>query len=224
MMFWIVAAALTAATVLALTRPLQRPVPNGGGADRGEAEARLSVYREPLAELERDRAGMTDEAYQAARTELARRVLEAGTLPPPLSEEIRRPAPRLALLLTLIIPAVTLALYLPAGLPDLPSAPYAVRGADQTPERIGQAIAALRAHLAAEPDDGEGWLVLGRALDRLGRPDEAREALSRALALAPPDAPWRATIRQRLDRENGAGAGGVSAEPPARPRDTRPTE
>ncbi len=75
MIFWIVAALMTAGAAAALALPLLRKLATGTNA----AEYDLEVYRDQLAELERDhdRGVITDDDMAAARTEIARRMLAA---------------------------------------------------------------------------------------------------------------------------------------------------
>ena len=47
------------------------------------------------------------------------------------------------------------------------------------------AMAQLVRYLGDDPDNPEGWLLLGRAYIALGQPDEADAAFARALDLAP---------------------------------------
>src|SRR4051812_20781385 len=75
-MIWIIFGALTAAAIAALIWPVLRPKP--GLAGRVEFER--AVFRDQLAELERDRArGAIGQAEaEAARNEIVRRLLHAG--------------------------------------------------------------------------------------------------------------------------------------------------
>lgn len=189
-------ALLTTATVGVLLVPLLRR--RHATTDRLDHE--LALYRDQLAEVERERAaGTLPEAdAQAARTEIERRVLAASDraavdraiqVDPPWHRFL---VPALAL----AVPLVSLGLYLQAGRPGLPSAPFepgAIRGphAPIDPrQRIEQVIAQARARLAEKADDAEALSILGEALTleaqgTVTRP--AREALDKALALAADD-------------------------------------
>src|SRR5260370_15972889 len=145
---------LTTATVGALLIPLLRT--------RVEATDRLdndlAVYRDQLAELERERAaGTTSDAdAAAARIEIERRILtaaerdaEAGL---PLQPTLNR---FLAPALCLVIPLFALGLYLSIGHPRLPSAPFRPNSAppEAPAPRLAQVIAPARAPPAKEPHD-----------------------------------------------------------------------
>jgi cytochrome c-type biogenesis protein CcmH len=74
--FWAVAAALAGLVALVLVRAMQR---GGGGAHAAGAEADVAVYKDQLAEIERDLGRGTIPADEAARlrVEVGRRLLEA---------------------------------------------------------------------------------------------------------------------------------------------------
>lgn len=67
--------------------------------------------------------------------------------------------------------------------------PHALDAAARQPPRtLQEAVAQLQTVLARDPRQVEGWALLGQAYLRLGDPDKARDALARAVALAPNDA------------------------------------
>jgi cytochrome c-type biogenesis protein CcmH len=57
-----------------------------------------------------------------------------------------------------------------------------------SPEQILMMVERLALRLQENPNDGAGWLMLGRSYAVLGRYPESAAAFSRALALLPPDA------------------------------------
>jgi len=63
--------------------------------------------------------------------------------------------------------------------------PQALDAANLTaPETLGDAIAQLQAELARNPEQAEGWRLLGMAYQREGKPLDAREAYAKAASLA----------------------------------------
>jgi len=84
-----------------------------------------------------------------------------------------------ALLVILAVPLITLGLYLkigtPATLDGVAVQPPAVN--------IDQALADLRAHLAQQPDDLQGWLLLAQTTTAMHQPDAARDAYDHVLKL-----------------------------------------
>lgn len=185
-MFWVIIAAMTAAALGLLVWPLQRR----SDPQVGAADADLAVYRDQLAELDRDvaRGLIRPDEGQAARNEVARRMLaaaEASRAATPHSATGDRKA---ALVSAMIgIPAVALSTYLIIGRPDLPGLPQAERLATAVDRNdFAAMMAQVEAHLAKSPTDAQGWIVLAPAYRRLGRYGDAAEALARALELVPP--------------------------------------
>jgi cytochrome c-type biogenesis protein CcmH len=189
-------ALLATLTVGALLLPFLRggaPEPVATDADRFEGE--LGIYRDQLAEIDRERAdGTLSEAdAAAARLEIERRVLAAA--------EGRRPAaaPSSALhrwvppAIALLVPLLALGLYLRLGHPGLPSAPFgsvaAAPGGERTLD-VARLLADARARVAARPDDAEAQSALGEALtlEADGTVTTAAvAAFNRALQLQPGD-------------------------------------
>ncbi len=80
-------------------------------------------------------------------------------------------------------------LYIMRGQPFLPDSPLSLRIAGAPENLPPLALAArIETHLAARPDDSEGWRLLGPLYIALGRYDEALYALARARDIAGDDA------------------------------------
>ncbi|HYF86270.1 c-type cytochrome biogenesis protein CcmI [Azospirillum sp.] len=186
MLFWILAAVLTAAVLLLIVPPLLR---SGAAAPDRDAFDR-EVYRDQLDELERDRArGLINDAQaEAAKAEIARRMLataeKSGSAATPATP---RSARVLAVLLALVLPLGALSVYGLYGRPDLPAQPLASRNLEQErggpPKTVLAAMDKLKAQLAENPNDLQGWLILGQAYAKMGRNADAADALRRAVAL-----------------------------------------
>lgn len=56
---------------------------------------------------------------------------------------------------------------------------------EQGDEKLATALAELRTATELNPEDFRAWMSLSRALDRAGRPDEAKAALEQSVKLAP---------------------------------------
>ncbi len=189
-------ALLTTATVAALLWPLLRmrlPV-------RDRLSGELAIYRDQLAELEREReAGTLAPAEAAAaRTEIERRMLAAGDAAASgakaarSSDAVQKWLPPA---LSLFVPLLALGLYLQVGRPGLPAAPFAERGTEHpAPSRqmdVAGLLAEARARLAQDPNDADALAALGEGLTleaggTVTQP--ALEALQRALRARPDDA------------------------------------
>jgi cytochrome c-type biogenesis protein CcmH len=159
-------ALLTTATVGVLLIPLLRS--RTAASNRFDGE--LGIYRDQLAEIERERAaGILPEAEAAAaRTEVERRILaaadQAATTPAAKpSSALHKLLPPV---LALAIPLLSLAVYLQLGHPGLPSAPFASgeRPAAEPQMNIARLVAEARARARARPDDPDAQSALGEAL------------------------------------------------------------
>jgi cytochrome c-type biogenesis protein CcmH len=186
-------ALLTTATVGVLLVPLLRA--RHRTTDRLDHE--LALYRDQLAEVERERAGGTlgESEAAAARTEIERRILVAADKrEAPASEAVPAWHRYLVPALSLAVPLLALGIYLQAGRPGLPSAPFeagAVRHGPVNPQQqIAQVIAQARARLAEKPDDADALSALGEALTLEANGTvtaPALDAFTRALAARPDD-------------------------------------
>jgi len=187
-------ALLATVTVGALLVPLLR-----AGARRTERlDSELAIYRDQLAEIERERAAgaVPETEAAAARVEVERRILAAAAATnaaaPKDSSALHRFLPPA---LSLLIPLLALGIYLQIGHPGptlkqvaQPPHPRADGQKTVTAESL---LAEARARLAQAPDDPDALSALGEALvleaDGTVTP-AAIDAFERALALRPDDA------------------------------------
>ncbi|HYD55963.1 MAG TPA: c-type cytochrome biogenesis protein CcmI [Burkholderiales bacterium] len=210
------AVAVLAAVALALAlRPLWTRRGAGAGAGASARELSIAVHRDELRELEADlRAGTLAQVdYERARQELEKRLLEdvgadvPGRRPRPASPVSRWGAVSAAAAL----PLVALAIYVGTG---------DVRGLDpqaRAPRDIGMAeieamVQRLADRLEQNPDDAEGWRMLGRSYSVMGRFAEAARAYSRAAAKNPRDAGLLADLADALAMARGQNMEGEPEE------------
>lgn len=191
-MIWAFAALMTLTVILWLTQPLWR---RSAGAGETRAAYDLAVYRDQLAELDRDLArGLIGAGEaEAARAEIARRMLAADK-----ADETAAPAraalPWPAIVVVVAVPLAALVFYAQVGNPNLPAQPARERAGsvanlppDQQAQMIRGMVEGLAARLAENPDDLAGWRRLTRSYRVLGEMDKAREASLQAARLAPRD-------------------------------------
>ncbi|MGZ5903182.1 MAG: c-type cytochrome biogenesis protein CcmI, partial [Reyranella sp.] len=133
-------ALLATATVGVLLVPLLR----SRTASTGRLDGELAIYRDQLAEIERERAAGTlpESEAAAARIEVERRILAAGDQPPPPARAHATLHKVLPPLLALLIPLLALGLYLKTGHPGLPAAPF-VAGR-QAPAAVDEPLSAAK--------------------------------------------------------------------------------
>ncbi len=184
MIFWIIAGGLTTLALVLLARPvLRRP-----GVDAPRAAYDVTVYRDQLAEVERDaeRGILNAGESAAARTEIERRLLAAGLAMPDAvgADKPTHTAGRaLVLGIAVFLPVAAFGLYLLLGAPRVPSQPFAERPAPpEQAQEINRMVERLAGRLAAQPGDRDGWLLLGRTYTQLGRFTEAAETYRKAIS------------------------------------------
>jgi len=89
--------------------------------------------------------------------------------------------------IALLLPAAAVLLYLDVGTPQALD-PAALSAPVDHGQNMEQAVAGLAAKLQQNPNDAEGWGLLGRAYEAMQRFVEARDAFAHAHALLPDDA------------------------------------
>lgn len=176
--FWIAAGLLTALILAVLCWPLLRRT---SAAHASRQAINTAIYRDQMAELERDLASgaLSQTDYASARDELERRVLEDVAVADAPAATAPRRLPRTALGLAVAMPLCAVALYFVLGTPAALD-PAAQRGVEPTAADVEKMVAALAAKLEQNPDNPEGWVMLGRSYKVLGRFPEAAKAFERA--------------------------------------------
>lgn len=187
--FWIIAGVMVALTLVVLARPLLRA---RAGAVADQETQNVQIARERLAELraERDSGTLDDAAFQQARGDLEASLaadLASGAQPRQRQITGRWPA---TVLLT-AVPALAVYLYITLGNPG------AIDGAAQgtVPARhpdaaqeqalpsLEEMVQQLAARMEQQPDDPQGWYMLGRSYLALERYQAAADAFTRTEAL-----------------------------------------
>ncbi|MBS0155829.1 MAG: c-type cytochrome biogenesis protein CcmI [Nitrospira sp.] len=208
--FWAIVSAMTLAILGIVLRPLlmrQSTVTN-------EQEKKLPVYRQQFSELEQDLASglLTDDQYQAARSELERRVLEetGSTEPSTMTTGGLVNLRLVALSLAMIIPASSGVLYWTLGNPAAMTHPTASSasqggpgGGAQMAESLNQLIEQLRKKLEQNPNDAVGWGLLARSYMAMERYADAVPIFERATKLDPDNASLLADYADALAVHQG---------------------
>jgi cytochrome c-type biogenesis protein CcmH len=177
---------------LAVLAAVLSPLIGIGGPAPDRARFDRAVYRDQLAEIERDvaRGVVAPTDADATRREIERRLLRAETR----DEAVRKPAAKphkplvLALGLAGAVMAAAFLLYAQLGDPGLRDEPFRGRVAPiAQQEMIRSMVDGLAARLQANPDDLEGWLMLGRSEAVMGDNAKAADAYEHARNLRPED-------------------------------------
>jgi cytochrome c-type biogenesis protein CcmH len=211
-MLWPLLALMTGAAIFAVLWPLSRKYAGGPAASE------LAVYRDQLAEIERDLAANAIGAVEAeaARVEVSRRLLAAAdarsAAPAPADGAIaslqRRKFAAVGALVA--VPLLAGSLYLLLGSPNLPGQPLAQRiAAAHGGNSLASLLARVETHLAQNPDDGRGWEVIAPVYMRVQRYDDAVQARRSALRLLGESAERQSALGEALV---GAADGVVTAD------------
>jgi cytochrome c-type biogenesis protein CcmH len=183
-LLWIILACLTAIVLLVLLRPLAA----SGGGNRAAEAFDAAVYRDQLGEIESDRArGLIGaEEAEAARIEIARRLLAADSKAE-ASGAARSTTSRVrtaTVAVAVALPLLALGLYLAYGSPRLPDQPLAARLQDPASDQNLEALVArVEARLREHPEEGEGWDVIAPVYMGWQRYSDAAEAYANAARL-----------------------------------------
>ena len=202
MTLWFVFALMTAAAIFAVLLPL------GLRASKPGQGSEASVYKDQLAEIDRDLASGLIAAGEAdaARTEIGRRLLAAAdpanNAPLQSNQALRRVAAVVALV---GLPILALAVYMPLGSPRMPDFPLVARSRAPDAQPLDGLIAQVEQHLEKNPTDGRGWSVLAPVLLRVGRYDDAVRAFHNSLTYNGESAERHADLGEAL----AAAANGV---------------
>jgi cytochrome c-type biogenesis protein CcmH len=197
-LFWAVGTLLAVASAALVAWPLLRP-----RRGRDPREHALAVYRDQLAEVDRDRERnlVDDEQARAARTEIERRLLQAARAPAG-GGAVARDRPLAAAALAVVVAAASLGVYVSNGSPGLPGQPLAARDVDERREereRQARQLAELEERAREDPPaSAEFWFSLGRLRAQLIGPGEAAAAFRDGLARNPDDPTLMAALGEVL--------------------------
>lgn len=202
-------ALVIAALALAL---LVRPLWTRRGAAASRRDLSLAVHRDQLRELDADLAAGTlaQADYDRARMEVEKRALEeAGVAEAPPKKSL--PPRVIAAAVAVALPLLAIVVYLAVG--NLRALdPRQVAAAQPGMRDIEAMVQQLADRLEKNPDDAEGWKMLGRSYSVMGRYPEAVRAYSRAAAKAPRDADLLAELADALAMARGQNLQGEPEE------------
>lgn len=203
-MIWFVFVLMTLLAVASILWPLVRKA-----RVTDEKPSDVGVYANQLSEIDRERErGLLSELdYASARTEIGRRLIAAedrAERHARVSGVARQATAAAALIL---MPALAFFIYLTLGHPEVPDRPLASRGddtvqqlasADQQAPDMDQVIERVEEHLAANPDDAQGWSLVAPIYLRLGRLDDAINAWQNVIRLDGSSYPAEAQLGEAL--------------------------
>jgi cytochrome c-type biogenesis protein CcmH len=144
----------------------------------------VALLQEQFDELESEHqlGKLNDAEFSALQTELAERLKEEIDANSKLRHKAgQQRLPVLAILLAaLLTPAISVAIYTSLGSPQTSVADAAIGPNDGEPEFVAM-IASLEGRLASDPDDADGWRMLGRSYRVIGNFDKSVAAYQQSM-------------------------------------------
>jgi cytochrome c-type biogenesis protein CcmH len=187
--FWAAVAALVAVALFFVIRPL---LSKRTATDVARGGANISIYRDQMRELGADLQNglLSADQHEKARRELEGRLLEDAAVgeAPVLPQ---RPAFKSAIVLSTLVPMGAFGVYLLVGTPAaLDPQVLAQNSAEHTINRqeLEAMVEKLAARLKEQPDNPEGWVMLGRSYKHFQRYEDAARAYGNAVSRMPPNA------------------------------------
>ncbi len=181
--FFIFALLLVVVVAVFIVPPLWRK-PRQNAANTERKQANLAIFRDQLAELDRELAegSLSDTDHAQAKAELQRRLLEdvENEEATDQTEATATPSRKLAITIVVLLPIVGLLGYGILGNPRALDPTQTVAQPKMTPDQINAMVAKLAERMQANPDDMQGWLMLARSYKTLGRYEDAVGAYAKA--------------------------------------------
>jgi len=215
-LFWVFALALVAATLALLVVPLLR---RSARADPvADESATTAIFRDHKRQIEADfdshviTAAQRDEALAELASRFSRELAQTHVTVVKASDRSRFVA---SIVLVACLPVVAGALYYSLGNPSAIDAAGKAPPHGVNPENDPQLVAMvdqLAKRLQANPEEGEGWALLGRSYRVLGRYDAAVQAYAEAAKRLPPNAQLFADWAEAIGAAQGRSLAGQPSE------------
>ena len=156
-----------------------------------QSQANVKVYREQILDLDREHANghLSDAEWQQSRDELSVRLLQDTAVEDEPQVITQAQSWRTAVVIALVFPISALGLYIWLGAPEAispmpPASALAEAATEQAAApNLDQIVENLASKLQADPNNLEGWVLLGRTHRSMGNLDAALSAFDRALKL-----------------------------------------
>ncbi len=189
MMLWFLIVVISVVCVGIIMRAVWQQTDDEPASSQYDVE----IYRDQLDELGRDieRGVISADEAKTARAEISRKLLAAQERTAGDALEYHAIDPRLracvAIAVAIIVPAIALGLYMSQGSPGLPGQSFVLRQTSTNAEqgqarRLAEEVVALEARLAQNPEDVEGWRLLGQSYMELRLYAKSADTFDRAIA------------------------------------------
>ena len=154
-----------------------------------QANANAKVYRDQISDLDREHESghISDEEWQQSRDELSVRLLEDTAAIDDPAAKAEKPAVWTAVVLAVAMPISAMGLYMWVGNPEALN-PLALKSPDQVDQKdLAKLAQTLADRLQSQPDNLQGWVMLGRTYRTLENFDASLKAYDTALKLSADD-------------------------------------
>ncbi len=194
MFFWVIVVLLIVAALLFIIPPLFQAEDESIAADRVKRdELSIAVFKDQVAELERDlnNGTLSQEQFELAKQDIERELLESTQAEQAMQSSGDKivnamAAKASAWVIIIALPILTIALYKSFGGGPEAFDPSLVQQQVNAEGHQGgdveEMIATLTQRLEANPDDAEGWAMLGRSYYFVQQYDTAAKAYENAIA------------------------------------------
>ncbi|MEQ1589603.1 MAG: c-type cytochrome biogenesis protein CcmI [Gallionella sp.] len=204
-LFWIFCAAMLLLAMLFVVWPLWKK--SAGGNEVLRDAANLGILRDQSSELETDlKNGLfTQEAYEQGKRELQGRLLdEVKVSEQPTIKLPRNPAKTLAMVMLVLLPLFTVAMYYQVGTPKA-LRPGATTNAVDNNSLITteEGFKELEDELDSNPENAQGWYRLASSYVAMKRYSEAAKAYEQLVKQVPDDAQLWANYADVYAMANG---------------------
>ena len=216
-LFWIISAAMIAVALALLAPTLLRQ--HAARKDASE-QFNIEIAREHLAELvkQKDAGDLSEEEYAQARKDLELALAEdlEGTAAP--GPTARSGGSWALIAAAVLIPVITIPVYMQIGSPNLITQPPAQaqaaagHGAQGEVPPIDELVVQLRERMDANPDNAEGWFLLGRTYMRLQDYPGAVYAFEKAVELLPNETAAMLSLADAMAMRDGRKVGPRAVE------------
>lgn len=213
-LFWVLALALVAATLALLVVPLLRRAATRESVP--DESATTAIFRDHKRQIEADFAAhaitarQRDDAIAELTERFGQELAQTATAKTaPGSERTRYVA---ALVLVACVPVIAAFLYFTLGNPSAIDSSKAAHATAANDPQIVAMVDQLAKRLQANPDDGEGWALLGRSYRVLGRADAAVQAYAEAAKRLPANAQLYVDWAEAIAQSQGRSLAGQPSE------------
>ncbi len=217
MIFWIVVAGLLVPVVIFLILPILRTPTDENSTDRQQQNIQIAREKKALLDRQLEREELDQAAYDDAMKDLERALALDLERKEVTSE--KSPGKWAGWFVAVLIPVISIFMYLELGeyrviknpqLAEATETAVASNNPDHENMSIETMLERLKQRLQDNPDDAEGWFIMGRTLMAMQQVDSAVTAFQRTYDLVGEEPGVMFTLADALALQNN---GSMAGEP-----------